>query len=328
LITHLLLVLLLQATPVGTVPLGEVGFAPSHDAPASVVARNESRLSAEISAVVAAIHVDVGSTPAAGDRLVTLDCRSYRLSQARATADLAALRSELDLAERQLRRAQDLHRTETISEELLDTRSGDVSRLSARLLGAQAALDEAELDVSRCQVRAPFAGVITHRDAQLGELTSPGAPLLTLIETDGAQIAASVSLDLAPTLEDARELRFAWQTGEVPVRVIHFLPVVDPDSRSRELRLEALGPSALSGTSGRLTWNSPGLAVQAHLLVRREGTLGLFVLDGSGREGRARFHALPEAVEGRPAFVDLPAGTRVITEGRLRLRDQDLVSLR
>jgi hypothetical protein len=51
--------------------------------------------------------------------------------------------------------------------------------------------------------------------------------------------------------------------------------------------------------------------------VRRAGRLGLFLDDG----GTARFHALADAQEGRPARAGLPPETRVVVDGQLALKD-------
>ena len=55
----------------------------------------------------------------------------------------------------------------------------------------------------------------------------------------------------------------------------------------------------------------------SNLISRRNGVLGVFVLDA----GKARFEPLPGAQEGRPAQSMLPASSRVITLGRERLQD-------
>jgi len=55
----------------------------------------------------------------------------------------------------------------------------------------------------------------------------------------------------------------------------------------------------------------------ANLISRRNGVLGVFLLDA----GKARFAPLPSAQEGRPVRVELPAASRVITLGRDRLQD-------
>jgi hypothetical protein len=76
-------------------------------------------------------------------------------------------------------------------------------------------------------------------------------------------------------------------------------------------------PGPVAGTPGRLVWTGARNLLGADLLVRRDGTLGVFLVDA----GTARFVALPDAEEGRPAAVDLPATSRLVIEGRQRLAE-------
>ena len=61
----------------------------------------------------------------------------------------------------------------------------------------------------------------------------------------------------------------------------------------------------------------------SNLISRRNGVLGVFVLDSD----HARFAPLAGAQEGRPAEVHLPASSRIITMGRERLQDGATVSV-
>ena len=71
------------------------------------------------------------------------------------------------------------------------------------------------------------------------------------------------------------------------------------------------------GRSGELVWQVGEGMLPSNLISRRNGVLGVFLLDA----GKARFVPLAAAQEGRPAIVDLPASSQVITMGRDRLQD-------
>ncbi len=92
--------------PVQVAAAGEVVLPLQGTAPAQVVSGNASQLSSDVSARVAEVHADVGSTVAAGAPILSLDDADYRLAQAQADARLAAARASLDLAEQRLRRAR------------------------------------------------------------------------------------------------------------------------------------------------------------------------------------------------------------------------------
>ena len=79
--------------------------------------------------------------------------------------------------------------------------------------------------------------------------------------------------------------------------------------------------AAISGTAGRVLWPGTGSLLPPDYLVRRDGELGIFIVE----DDRARFIALPEAEDGRPVAVELPAQTQLIAAGRQRLTDGDEV---
>ena len=87
--------------------------------------------------------------------------------------------------------------------------------------------------------------------------------------------------------------------------------------------VEALDRPALAGTAGRLAWHGDRRLLPADYLVRRDGRLGVFTIE----DNRARFVTVPQAQEGRPAAVDLPPGTRLISDGRQGLSDGQEVNL-
>ena len=105
------------------------------------------------------------------------------------------------------------------------------------------------------------------------------------------------------------------------MRIRTVLPLFEEKSRTQEVRLSFTGPAGLPGTPGRLHWSSGRQYLPADLPVRRDGRLGIFLLE----EGSASYHVLPDAIEGQPALVRLDGNTRVITEGRHRLSDGDPV---
>jgi hypothetical protein len=97
---------------------------------------------------------------------------------------------------------------------------------------------------------------------------------------------------------------------------------VDPRTLTQAARLDFAGDTPKPGTMGSLVWTDPRPALAPHLLSERGGRSGVLV----AADGKARFHPLPDALPGRPAFVDLPPQTPVITDGRRGLDDGDPVT--
>src|SRR5690606_35968681 len=87
------------AEAVTLAPLAQAVVRPAREAPASVVARNESRLAAEASGTVQAWRAELGETVRRGQVLVQLDPRDAELAQQRARAALASAEAWLALAQ-------------------------------------------------------------------------------------------------------------------------------------------------------------------------------------------------------------------------------------
>lgn len=307
-------------------PLSEVGIALRREAPAGVVARNESRLAAELTAPVVEVAAFVGQKVREGAVLARLDDADFRLALARLQAQRDAQRARLELSRKQLQRAVELQRQNFISSEAVNQRETEVVSLQAdlRVLDAQVAAARRQID--KTVIRAPFDGVVRERLAQVGSLATPGTPLFDLVQSGAAEVSARVPSDEAERLAQVEDLTLESGGRSWPLRLLRVSPLIDRASRSREARLGFVddATAAPPGTAGRLLWRDPRPAVPPNVVVRRSGELGVFVVE----DGRARFVPLPQAQEGRAAVVALPPRTLVVDEGQGAVQDGDPVRLR
>lgn len=306
-----------EPADVRTRALGEVLNESVYSAPATVVARNQPQVAAEIAARVIALPVQVGDRVQADDTLAELDCRSHESRLAVTRAELEVTVAQLGNARAQHTRALNLKKNRNISDELLDQRKLELATRQAEESARREAVRQAEIDVSHCQIRAPFDAVVTDRLVSVGTYLSRGTAVIGLLETSGQEVSAYLRESEIATLQATDDPAFEVGSRRFPLRVRTLLPAIDTNTRTREVRLVFSAEPTIPGTAGRLVWRGRRLTVPADYLVRRRDSLGIFVL----HEGRARFVALPGAQEGQAAAVDLPPDTELITEGRWRLRD-------
>jgi len=326
-ITRLLMVWMLAVTPAAAQTgtpvevrrLSDLLTPIVYTAPAEVVSANRARISARIEARIDAIPVNVGDTVEQGQEIVVLDCADHELARRRAEAELQSAAALLERARQQLARSETLAPRQLLSQDLLEQRATEKQAAEARVRRARADLDQAQLTVDRCRMRSPFDGAVTQRLAARGELARPGTPLLEIVDLGSVEVAAQVFPAEQHQLESSAQVVFRFLNEDHPVRLLRRSPVIDPVSRTLAARLAFTGPPAPVGASGRLVWHGSDPGVPASLLVRRDSGLGIFI----ARQGRAEFHPLPDAQEGRPAMVELPADTLVVTSGRQGLRDGD-----
>jgi RND family efflux transporter MFP subunit len=306
---------------VRVVTLGSVAETPVYSAPATAVARNQPGLAAEIEARIVELPVEVGSVVRKGELLARLDCRRTEALLASAQASLDRAQAQAAFAASQLARARDLKRRKSISDELLDQRRTELAGARADTAMREQQLRQAGIDVENCELRAPFDAVVTRRNASVGSYTARGMTVLDLIETQGQEVSAALRHDEAESLQRAERVAFSSNGEDYPLQLRTLLPYIDTATRTREARLTFAGAPAMPGTAGRLTWRGTRSLLPADYLVRRDGKLGVFILDGD----TARFHPLPKAEDGRPARIELDPDTRLIGDGRQRLRDGDAV---
>lgn len=295
---------------VTSAPLSELTFFPAYSAPAKVISLNDSQISAQLQARILSMPVRVGETVKKDQLLAQLECRDAEFTQ-------AAAQSRLKLARKELARLQKLKRASAVTEQNLNRAETDLQQ-------ADISYGQARLQVSRCEVRAPFNGVVTARQGAEGELANPGTPLLSLTDTDNIEVVAEIPPAETPTLSAAKRPVFSWNSRQHPVALRALSPVLNPANRSREIRLLFSGLKAPSGSAGRIRWHSGDAYLPTDMLLQRDGQTGVFVIKGD----KAHFVVLPDAQPGKPASVNLAPDTRIILDGRFGLKDGDLIEQR
>jgi RND family efflux transporter MFP subunit len=320
-----------ESIPVQTRTFAELAIYPQQSAPATVLSINHSRISAELSARIVDIAVQVGDQVNKGALLVQLAPEDFALVLKRASANLANIDANLTLAEYEFKRALSLSKSQAVSEQLLKQRESTRDALRAQQQGQQAAVAQAQRQLSKASLYAPFDAVVVERIANIGEFASLGTPLLRIIDVNNVELSAKIQAQQAAALLHAAQradnsLRFIsnGQPHKLTLRAI--TPLLDSQARVQDVRLRFSAddaPEPLPGTSGKLHWRSQHSSLPAALISQRKGKLGVFVLE----RGRAHFIVLAHAQIGRAALAELKPDTAIITEGRYRLRDGDAVKL-
>ena len=152
-----------------------------------VTPRRRATVAAKITGRVTGVFFDEGNNVKEGQLLATLDDSDVQKSLTAAKADkdsseaaITDLQVQLKLAEIQLKRTQGLVDAKVQTQEALDNASTAVESLKAKIslakqqvAAAEARIGEAQQAVDNCTIRAPFAGRIVSKDAQIGEMVSP-----------------------------------------------------------------------------------------------------------------------------------------------------------
>lgn len=294
---------------------------PQLEIPASVISLDDSKISAEVSAKIIAAQVQVGDAVSRGAVLFRLDARDFEISLEHARASLNALEARRKLARSQLERAASLVQKNFISRDALNQRQAEFEATTAEFLAQRARITEIERNIEKCTVRAPFSGIVKARPGQVGEMASPGQPLVNLVNSEQLEVSAQIQPALVVAFKRNDAFQFVAHGDAYPLRLRALTPLFDARERSREARFVFAAKKAAPGESGVLRWQSNQPHIPANLLVERNGKLGVFVK----QDNLARFVELHGAETGRPAASDLPQQTPIIVDGRFGLNDGDRV---
>lgn len=182
-----------------------------------------------------------------------------------------------DSAQAQLRRAQDMLRSTEAKR----------SQTTSRIAQAKAGLDQARLFLSYCRVQAPFAGVISEKQVDLGQLASPGVPLVTLEDAENFEARVDVPESRVDRIPVGQQVgvRIDSLGRTVTGKVIEIVPRSDPGSRSVTVKIRLpYSPGLHSGIYAVAQFEDPGatvLSIPSSSLIRRGQLVGLYFVNES-----------------------------------------------
>lgn len=304
-------------------PLAQLAKFPPITASAEVITLNNSRLNAEVTAVILGLPVEIGQVVAPGTPLVLLEKTDLELALERAKATLNSLEASHALAQRQLTRAQSLTKKKLITEEILNQRETELKVSKAELAVQRITVKQQQRALEKTVIRAPFKAIVVERLGQVGELAMPGTPLIRILDAERTLVSAKLQPKDIFSLRNAATVTFITGNHHYPLKLHRVVPALDFREQSQEVRLRFTDAPALIGATGDLVWRPKSPHLPADLLVRRGNKLGVFVL----ARGRAKFVDLADAHEGQPAKVNLPGDTLIIIDGRFILQDGNSVQV-
>ena len=294
-------------------PISEVLMLPEVRLSAEAVSLNHAQISAQATGEVLNIAVEVGDQAEKGQTLVTLDCRQSELNQ-------AAAQDSLKLARKEYKRAQSLGKSQSIAEQQLNQAQSELDQANIRA-------QQTAIAVENCLIKAPFTGVVTDRQIQLGALANPGLPVMVLLQTDAVEVQLQLNDKQLQSLQKAGRALFVVNNTVYPVKLRAVLPLVNPLNNKRSARLLFTDQYPSAGSVGELVWSLDTPVLPVDFIVQRDDQLGFFIVDGQV----ARFVALANAQMGHPAVLGEalanPDQTMLIVQGRYRVEDGSQINI-
>lgn len=163
----------------------------------SVQPRTQSELIPEVSGRVEWVSsslVDGGSF-SRGDPLLRIDASDYEIALQRATAARDRARVEAEFSGDELARLEKLFAQKLASQSQLDSVRRTAQVAQANLSETSAALAQAERDLARTQLTAPFDGLVRSEQVDVGQFVSRGASIATIYATDYVEVRLPIAAD-------------------------------------------------------------------------------------------------------------------------------------
>ena len=332
-----------------------------YEATGTVRARTTAVIASKVMGYVQRVSAQVGDRVREGQALVTLDARDLDASLRRAEAGraeaqsalpeaengIAAAKANLDLAQATFRRIEELAAKKSVSTQEFDEASAKLKAAQAnfemagaRRAQAQSKLAQAEQErlaarIARdyAAIAAPFAGVVTAKSVEPGNLAAPGSPLL-VIEREGAyRLEVEVDESKLTAVRAGLAARVTLDSigRSFDARVVEVVPAVDAASRAylAKIDLPATAPirSGLFGKAAFSLGSRQELAIPAKALQERGQLQSVYVV--ANGEARTRLitagRRLQDAVE---VLSGLTAGESVVVAPPSDLADGDCVEVR
>lgn len=328
-----------------------------------VVARHEATVSAQIIGTLTQVAVEEGDHVEQGQILARLDPTAYQAQLDSAQAQYAAAQASVVKARVTLQ--QDRANAARMND-VVDR--GYVSKQAAEQANTQVAADEAALDVAVTQakaardqvraakvnldftvIRAPFAGVVTAKGAEVGEIVSPytaggggiAGGLATIVDMNSLEVDVDVNEAYISRVKPGMPVEAildAYPDWKIPAHVIAIIPSADKSKATVKVRiaLDRKDPRIIPQMGVRVSFLEksgenhaplPGVLVPKSAVVKRDGKDVVFVVK-DGRAERRPVAAGGDFSDMKQVAQGLDAGAEVVTTPPADLKNGEKVRVK
>ena len=250
-----------------------------------VEAVNQATVSAQTSGRIAKLPFDVNDYVSAGDVVMRFTDTEQRAALDRAEAALQEARARLAEASQEYERFSTMIENNSISKSQFDQSRANRDAAQARLDAAHSGVETAQEQLEYTVVRAPYAGIVSKRHVELGELVSPGQPLISGLSLQQLRVNVDVPQSMFHAVRTIGEA-YAYVDGErIAAESLTFFPVADESAITFRVRVNlpdgaaTLYPGMLIKV-GFVVGDTRRLLVPAAAVIRRSELSAVYVSDG------------------------------------------------
>lgn len=287
-----------------------------------------------VAAYVGTVLVRPGAEVQRNEVLATLDCRNANAAtQAIASQARAIDARQKALADEAARKKALLDGGFIAENDVIQTTARSDAE-AASLAAQRASLAQSALQVDDCVLRSPFEGEVGARYMDPGAFARPGSTMITIVDRSTVRVIVDVPESdfdhVAPGTK--AKIHIVSSNRDLEASVSRRAPSADPGTRTVHVEIDVLDPKRTIpvNTTAEVHVDVgepiPAIQIPISSATAQNGKAVFFTIEGDV----AHIHAPPLLGEIGGDFYlapkDLPAGAKVVTEGRTTLRDNDHVT--
>ena len=320
------------ATPITVTEVISTNIAPMVPAAGTVFSRNETQITAGMAGRLEWL-AEPGDYVEAGTSVAKFDCEMLGLQRERQLAEAERANINFKRLAKEVGRLQSVTDASAIAEIQLDRTVADRDLARSDFRIANITIRETDSQLSRCNVRAPFSGVVTLRLRNAGEDVERSTVLAAMTDTENLEVRASVPIRYLPRMVAGEGAEVRLNDLRLEARIRKIIPAANSQSQTFEVRLDLPANAPRLVAAGQLVSVSLPLSANLALTVPRDSVIlredGAFVMRINDDAKAERI-----AVEVREASGDqiavrgaLQSGDRVAVRGAEALDDGELVAV-
>ncbi len=250
----------------------------------TVEAVNRATVSAQTTGRVAEILYDVNDFVEAGAVIMRFTDVEQQAALQEARAALEEAEARFAEAEQEYARVESMFRNETVSRARFEQARANREAAAARREAARSAVARAEEQLGYTEVRAPYAGIVSERHVEVGEMVAPGQPLMSGLSLESLRVNVDVPQSMVEPIRGIGRAFVYVGDERVPAESLTFFPVADPVTNTFRVRVNLPEGSAtlfpgMFVKVGFVVGESRRLLVPAAAVVRRSELTAVYVVD-------------------------------------------------
>ncbi len=290
----------------------EVELTYSADAVAEAV--RQSTVSAQIAGRIVELRFDVGDYVKQGEVIARIDERAATQAVAASEAQVREAQAALGNSRATYERSKQLLAEKFISQAALDKAEAEYKAAQARLTAMLAGAGQVATERSFATIVTPYSGIVSGRHVELGEMASPGKPLMTGFDPTTLRVVANVPEAQVGAIQAIGKARV-----EVPavgkwleVKQLTVVPSADPRTHTTRIRLELASDArgVYPGAYARARFvvgKATRLLAPREAVIRRGEVTGVYVVD---EQGAPHLRQVRLGAAGDERYVEVLAGLK------------------